>query len=226
MSRFFDHSRGRQTDLRDIVPHELARAVQRPQRHHFDCSTIRADPGDDWSLRGHTGRHYKMVERIVDHPDFVGMNMPLQDIRDDQKSLVNNACVHCRHRSVANKECQFKGFHSRRYDGKRGNIEMIDLQAGKHWKHLCAPDCVDWDMKSHRFLDALIRGGDLLQTLIRKRKSEAVQSSRRSDPPPRTGLQIERVQQLKLRSQGKEELDKKGEELKQKLKDKGFGPKF
>ena len=77
-----------------------------------DCSTIKADPGDDSSLTGRTGRHYKTVENLVDHVHFTRMNMPLQDIRPDQKILVINACVHGRHRSVANKECQFKVFHA------------------------------------------------------------------------------------------------------------------
>ena len=59
-----------------------------------DHSIIK-DPCDDRYLRGHTGRQYKTVEKLVDHKDFVGLNMPLQDI-DDQPVLIIDACVHGR----------------------------------------------------------------------------------------------------------------------------------
>ena len=77
-------------------------------------------------------------------------------------------------------------------------------------------------MKGHRFIDALIKGEELLKKLTPRRRSEAAQSS---NPAPGTGFQLERVQQLKVRNEGREELDKKSEELKQKLKDKGVAPK-
>jgi hypothetical protein len=62
-----------------------------------DCTRVKADPGDDMSLRGHTGRHWKTVEKLVDHKEFVEMNSPLQQLRLDKKNLVINVCVQGRH---------------------------------------------------------------------------------------------------------------------------------
>ena len=69
----------------------------------LDCTIIKADPNDDWTTRKHTDRHFVTVKKLVANPEFVGMNMPLQDIRDDEPILIIDACIHGRHRSVATK---------------------------------------------------------------------------------------------------------------------------
>ena len=48
---------------------------------------------------------------------------------------------------------------------------------------------------------------------------------RRADSPPRTGHQLERVQQLKVNIRRREELEAHAETLKKRLVDKGFGLK-
>ena len=37
----------------------------------LDCSLVKADPGDDGKLRGHTGRHWRNLEKFVESPSFV-----------------------------------------------------------------------------------------------------------------------------------------------------------
>ena len=152
-----------------------------------NCTEIKADPSDDMSLRGHTGRQWKTIEKIVDHEDFTGMNSPLQDLRLGEKTLVITACAHRRHHSVANEECQFEVIASRMCDGDNDAIGMIDLPAQSPWKRLCSKGCIECNMTSNRFINALIKSEDLLKNLVPRRRSEAAQSSRKSEPAPEQG---------------------------------------
>ena len=81
------------------------------------------------SLSGHTGRHWKTIEKIVDHKDLTGLNSLLQNLCLGEKTLVITACAHRRHHSVANKECQFEVIASRMCDGDNDAIGMIDFPA-------------------------------------------------------------------------------------------------
>ena len=151
-----------------------------------DCATIK-DPQDDKYLRGHTGGHFKTVEKLVYHEDFVRMNEPLQEI-DDRPVLLVCACVHGRHRSVADKEILFELFHDRRYNKQDGNIHMLDLQAGRQWKKLCANDCEDCNTRNQRFREAMNKGKDLLKRFCPRRGPNS---------PPRIGWELDRVKDLK-----------------------------
>jgi len=131
----------------------------------IDCTRIKADPGEDKSLRGHCGRHWKNVQNHVDHKDFVDLNSPLKELRIDKKNLVINVCVQGRHRSVANKECQ-RMLISRMYNGDGSPIEMIDLQSQSHWRNLCKKECEACNMKSKEFLAAENKAYDLLKHYI------------------------------------------------------------
>jgi hypothetical protein len=131
----------------------------------IDCTRIKRDPGEDKSLRGHCGRHWKNVQNHVDHKDFVDLNSPLKELRIDKKNLVINVCVQGRHRSVANKECQ-RMLISRMYNGDGSPIEMIDLQSQSHWRYLCKKECEACNMKSKEFLAAENKAYDLLKHYI------------------------------------------------------------
>ena len=131
----------------------------------IDCTRIKRDPGEDKSLRGHCGRHWKNVQNHVDHKDFADLNSPLKELRIDKKNLVINVCVQGRHRSVANKECQ-RMLISRMYNGDGSPIEMIDLQSQSHWRYLCKKECEACNMKSKEFLAAENKAYDLLKHYI------------------------------------------------------------
>lgn len=133
-----------------------------------DCSIIK-DPCDHKYLRNHTGRHFENVERLVDHEDFVGLNMSMQDI-DDQQVLIIDACVHGRHRSVANKEVQAELFFDRRHNTQRGNIHLLDLQAGRQWTHLCNRDCPECNCSSQRFKMLMKKGNDCSEGFVQRRE--------------------------------------------------------
>ena len=178
----------------------------------IDNSLIK-DPRDDKYLRGHAGRHFKTVEKLVDHKDFVRMNEPLQEV-DDLPVLIICACIHGRHRSVADKEVLFGLFYDRRYNKQDGNIHMLDLQAAKQWTKLCDNDCEDFDTRSSIFREAMYKGKDLLKMFFPRKGSY---------PPPRTGWELERVKQLKTNIERRKELEeqandsKKREELEAKM---------
>ena len=134
-----------------------------------DCTRVKADPGDDMSLRGHTGRHWKTVEKLVDHREFEDMNEPLKLLHLDKKNLVINVCVKGRHRSVANKECQFGALTTYMYNGNPAPIDCLDLQAQSHWKHLCRKACKECDMKSNRYKEAIRKGEKLIGHFVPER---------------------------------------------------------
>ena len=131
------------------------------------------------------------MQKHVDHKEFVDMNSQLKELRLDKKNLVINACVQGRHRSVANKECQLKVI-SRMYKGDVASIELIDLQAQTHWRHLCKKECIACNLKSQEFLVAENKAYDLLKHYIPVPKP-AQQSS--------TEIPRERVQQAKVRAE-------------------------
>ena len=71
----------------------------------LDCSLVKADPGEDGELRGHTGRHWRNLEKFVAHPSFAELNEPLKDINPKANILVVCFCNQGRHRPVAKKKC-------------------------------------------------------------------------------------------------------------------------
>ena len=123
----------------------------------LDCTLVKADPGDDGELRGHTGRHWRNVEKFVDHPSFEELNGGLKEIDPEANILIVCFCNQGRHRSVAEKEVLYDLFKRKWFGSRRGNVTQIDLQR-KQWKRLCAPDCVDCDCKSRAFKDAINEG--------------------------------------------------------------------
>ena len=135
----------------------------------LDCALVAADPGDDRSLRGHTGRHWRNVGNFVNHPSFIGFNDDLKEAEGDKPFLVVDFCNQGRHRSVANKEVLHDLFKRNWFGSKRGQVGMIDLQV-RHWHKLCAPDCPDCDCKSQEFKDAVERGISRISDFLPTRK--------------------------------------------------------
>ena len=118
---------------------------------------VKADPGDDGELRKHTGRHWRNVEKYVEHPNFEELNGGLKEIDPGANLLIVCFCNQGRHRSVAEKEMLCELFKQKWFGSRRGNVLPIDLQR-KQWKKLCAPDCEDCDCKSRAFNKAIERG--------------------------------------------------------------------
>ena len=135
----------------------------------LDCALVAADPGDDRSLRGHTGRHWRNVGNFVNHPSFIGLHDDLKEAEGDKPFLVVDFCNQGRHRSVANKEMLHDLFKRNWFGSKRGQVGMIDLQV-RHWHKLCAPDCPDCDCKSQEFKDAVERGISRISDFLPTRK--------------------------------------------------------
>ena len=123
----------------------------------LDCTLVRADPGDDGELRGHTGRHWRNVEKFVAHPSFAELNEGLKDIDPEANILVVCFCNQGRHRSVAEKEVLYDLFKRKWFGSRRGTITQIDLQR-KQWK-LCPPDCEDCNCKSQSLQEMQSIGG-------------------------------------------------------------------
>ena len=134
----------------------------------LDCTLVRADPGDDGELRGHTGRHWRNLEKFVAHPSFAELNGGLKDIDPEANILVVCFCNQGRHRSVAEKEVLYDLFKRKWFGSRRGTITQIDLQR-KQWK-LCPPDCEDCNCKSKAFKSAINRGIDRIADFLPTRK--------------------------------------------------------
>jgi hypothetical protein len=49
---------------------------------------VKADPGDDGELRGHNGRHWRNVEKFVEHPSFEELNGGLKEIDPEANLLI------------------------------------------------------------------------------------------------------------------------------------------
>ena len=91
----------------------------------LDCTLVKADPGDDGELRGHTGRHWRNVEKFAEHPSFEELNEGIKEIDPEANILVVCFCNQGRHRSVAEKEVLYDLFKRKWFGSRKGNITQV-----------------------------------------------------------------------------------------------------
>jgi hypothetical protein len=155
----------------------------------IDCTGF-YNPDDDKTLRGHTGRHYKTLESLANDEKFAKINKPLQGLRLDKPNLVINSCKVGRHRSVGNEELEIDTINHNMYDNVPGKVRTVDLQAERHWKHLCKPDCPDCHVLSSKHKAPIQTAINILKRIVPKKERPSIppppdQTVRRSaDVPP------------------------------------------
>ena len=134
----------------------------------IDCTQY-TDPGEDNSLRGHTGRHHKTMTRIVEDPRFKTVNEPLHKLlrKEEGKNLIISVCKVGRHRSVGNNELIAAPIARHMYGDDATALTIIDLQSYRHWSRLCDwKTCSACDSTSKRHHDSLYKAIDALADVV------------------------------------------------------------